>query len=138
MLLPRAQVIHQEREVVAAIVGIDRLAPVADQVQFLLLPEPEPRAGEAEGRARDRFKLERLPVKLATLVQVPDVQGHMIQFFEFHCAATVRLRVVAADIMSIRPVRPSLFFGLGASEWSPSACGPLTTSSGEPAPARCV
>jgi len=53
VLLPRVEVIHLKRKMVSSIVREHRIASIADEVEFLLRSQSEPRAGKRERRPRN-------------------------------------------------------------------------------------
>ena len=84
MLLPRREVLHPEREMIVAVDGGNGFDAPADQVQFLGRAEPEPCARKIERRTRQPFQPQDFAIKCAAPLHVHDVNGHMIEFMNFH------------------------------------------------------
>src|SRR5205085_12246560 len=82
--LPGIEVVHPQGEMIAAIVGRDRLLALANDVKFLACPETEPRASKGKRGSRDGLQLQCLPIKPAAFFNVADVNGDMVQFVNFH------------------------------------------------------
>ena len=78
--LPGVEVVHLQREMIAAVVREHGFGAVANDVQLLIGSEPEPRARKREGRARDWLEPEDLMIKPDTLLYVADVNGDVVQF----------------------------------------------------------
>ena len=78
VLLPRIEVVHLKRKVVSSIVREHWIASIAEEVEFLLCPQSEPRARKGERRPRDRFEPQDIPIKPAALLHVFDVDCDMI------------------------------------------------------------
>src|SRR5207248_3981033 len=75
--LPCIEVIDAQGEVIAPIVGRNRLRALADDVKFLACPEPEPRARKGKRGSRDGLELQCLLIKPAAFFNVADVNGDM-------------------------------------------------------------
>ena len=97
--LPGIEVIHAQGEVIAPMVGRDRLGALADNVKFLARAEPEPRARKGKRGSRDGLELQGLPIKPATFFNVADVNSDMVQFVNSHQpTGGSRLRSARADL----------------------------------------
>lgn len=75
---PRVQIIDGQCEVGAAVVRLDFRRTIPDQVEFLIVAEPEPGAGEVKGGTLDRRQPHHGSVKMDAAVDVGDVQGDMV------------------------------------------------------------
>jgi hypothetical protein len=84
VILPGVEVIDEQREVIAPMVRMHGLIPVADQMQFLIGSQPEPCAGKVEGGSRHCFQLQHLAIEAATGGNVGDVQRHVIELGDAH------------------------------------------------------
>src|SRR5213592_823453 len=69
---------------VAAVVREHGFGAITDEVEFLVRAQPEPGARKREGWTRDEFELQHAPVKLATLLDITDVNRDVVQFQNFH------------------------------------------------------
>src|SRR5438128_2544737 len=69
---------------VAAVVRRNRVGAVTDDVEFLLRAQPEPGARKREGWTRNCFELQHTPIKLATLLDITDVNRDVVQFLNLH------------------------------------------------------
>ena len=78
IFFPRHNVIHAQRKMVIVIYGRNGRDFAADQMQFLVHAEPEPRAGKIKGRARQRFQPQQAAIKRAAPFHVMDVDGDVI------------------------------------------------------------
>jgi hypothetical protein len=88
MIDPRLKLFHAQGEVISTVARIHRINSLPDDVQFLILAEAEPSAGKVEGRSRDALQPQQRGIKLAALLDVPHVDGHMIQFKDSHASST--------------------------------------------------
>ena len=78
MRLPRIQIVHAQREVVASIPRNHGLNALADQVQFLIRAQAKPGAWKRERRARYGFESQNIAIKRGALVHVGDVKGDVV------------------------------------------------------------
>jgi hypothetical protein len=79
VLLPTIEVIDTQGKVVAPVMGENLVLPLPNNVEFLHGPQPEPGAREGKRRPGKGVQSQDIPVKLATRLNVLDVNGHMIQ-----------------------------------------------------------
>lgn len=84
VLFPGRQIIDAQSEVVAAVSRKHWLGAVSDQVEFLNRSQPEPRAGEGEGRTGNRLQHQHAPVKFTAFLDVLHVNRDVVQFVVFH------------------------------------------------------
>src|SRR2546429_7928661 len=69
---------------VAAVVREHRFRAITDEVQFLVRAEPEPRSRKREGWTRDGLESQHAPIKLATFLDITDVNRDVVQFLNLH------------------------------------------------------
>jgi hypothetical protein len=79
MPLPGVEIIDHQGIVVAAVMRDDRLRPLADDVQLLIGPQPEPGAGERKPRPRDRLQAKDIAVKSHAPLDIGNVDGDVIE-----------------------------------------------------------
>jgi hypothetical protein len=79
MGFPSVHVIDAEGEVGAAIVGVDGLGASSNEMKFLEGPKTKPGSGEFECRSGYGLQEQDTLVKITTLGDVRDMQGHVIQ-----------------------------------------------------------
>src|SRR5438093_6560642 len=60
------------------------LSSIAYNMKFLSSPQSKPCAGKSEGRTRDWFEPKHVLIETAAGVDVADMDGHVIQFVDFH------------------------------------------------------
>ena len=84
MGLPLVEAIDDQGKVSAAVVRVNRLVPIPDQVQFLVIAEQEPRSRKVEIRPIHHRQLHGVPVEGNTGVDVRNVQGNVIELKGFH------------------------------------------------------
>lgn len=94
MRFPFVEVIHAERVMVAAIVGMHCLGAVTDDVQFLARAESKPRPGEGESWTRHGFKSQHDFIELTTGLDILHVNGYMIEFPYLHAPGIKNLDAV--------------------------------------------
>ena len=85
-VFPGVDVVDQEGKVIAPMVRHDVPCPLADQMQFLFVSQPVPRAGKRKRRPRQRRQLQDVLVKRFARRQVGDVQGDVIEMHDPHGA----------------------------------------------------
>ena len=69
---------------VAPVVREHGFGAVADDMEFLVRAEPEPRSRKRELRTRNCLEPQHAPVKLATLLDITDVNRDVVQFLNLH------------------------------------------------------
>ena len=84
MLLPGVEIVHNERQVATAMMGMDGELTVADQMQFLVGPEPKPSAGKVERGPIQGWEGQHITVERDALRDVADMQGDVIELPDFH------------------------------------------------------
>src|SRR5256885_2185353 len=78
---------------IAAVVRKHGFSAVADDVEFLVRAQPEPGARKRESGARHRLEQQHAPVKLATLLDITDVNRDVVQFLNLHLQFVAGKRV---------------------------------------------
>jgi hypothetical protein len=90
VLMPCFQIFDSEREMVTSLSGSRRrLNSPADDVQFLRCTQPEPRARKVECGSLNLLEPQNAPIELAAPFDIAHVNGHMIQFQDFHCCSNL-------------------------------------------------
>src|SRR5205814_1522197 len=84
MPFPRVEVVHLQREMIAAVVREHGLVAIANDVQLLMGSEPKPRTRKRERRTRDGLEPQDIMIKPAALLHVADVNRDVVQFLNFH------------------------------------------------------
>ena len=84
MALPGVHVVHHQGVVISPVVRNHLPRPLADQVQFLLFSQPEPRPWKGKCRPRHWLQLQHVPVEVDTSLEVGNVEGHMIKLRRLH------------------------------------------------------
>lgn len=84
MLFPSLKIIHQEGIVVAAIVRNHFLFALADDVQFLINAETEPRPGKRKRRPRNGRQSEYIAIERDAPIDVSDMNGDVVELGDKH------------------------------------------------------
>ena len=91
VILPGLEVIRSQGEVIAAIMGNDGLVAFADEVEFLELAETKPGTGEGKGGPGNSLEAKNGGIEFRALLDVLDVQGHVVQLENFHRGRIAKL-----------------------------------------------
>jgi hypothetical protein len=68
----------------SAMMGVDGMASITDQVQFLTTPQAKPGSGKIKGRAIHQGKAHRVAIKTDTRLDIGNMDGDMIEFNDLH------------------------------------------------------
>ncbi len=70
---PFVEIIHAECEMISAMMRLNRLRALTDQMQFLVAPQTKPCSGKSKGGARQRIEPQNVAVKSAGGWKVGDM-----------------------------------------------------------------
>src|SRR5688572_1304293 len=106
MILPGLEVVRAQGEVIAAIVGNDRLVAFADEMQFLEFAEAKPGARKSEGGPGNSLQAKNRGIEFGALLDVLHVQRHVVQLENSHGGKIAKLgaawRVDRRNLLEIR------------------------------------
>lgn len=84
MRFPLLQGIDYQCEMPPAVMRVNRLISIANQVKFLVFTEPKPSTRKVKRGSIHHRKPHRIPVKSDTCVDIGDMEGNVIQLSGKH------------------------------------------------------
>ncbi len=84
MVFPFVKAVDNQSKVPSAMVRVDGLLAVANQMQFLNFSQSKPGSGEVKVRSIHGWQLHHIAIKGDASVDVFDVKGDVIELLGFH------------------------------------------------------
>jgi hypothetical protein len=81
---PWRKVVGLQSEMISTVVRIDRISSVTDEMEFLMLPQPEPRPWKGEGGPGNGLQFQDILIERATALNVLDMESDMVELPYLH------------------------------------------------------
>ena len=86
MGIPLVKRIHDQGQMPAPMVRMDRQVSIANQMQFLILAQSKPGTGEVKRRPVQQRQFQRVSIIGNAGVDIRDVKGNMVELSDKHGA----------------------------------------------------